>query len=321
MSVPLEPLLERLSLRHRAALEWFLDKRGSVGGWPQPLAVPGVPEPTLLAAKAKGIYKPQWSLYALSVREMLKSPYNDQPPVEFPDGSWTYRYFQEGYDLENPAGEYTNQGLFHCLADTVPVGVFRQVTATRPVQYEYRGLALVTDWRAGWFTLSSFSEGRKEVATDVSAHGVRAALTAVAPPRETPPRDEKEGRDRILASVRARRGQGNFRAGLLAAYDGRCAVTRTRLPAVVEAAHITPYDGPRTNNLNNGLLLRADLHTLFDLGLFAVDPDSRRVIIDPELQGTPYEPLATTHLLRPVRKVDVPSAEHLDRHRAWAGLG
>ncbi|WP_200883691.1 HNH endonuclease [Archangium violaceum] len=55
------------------------------------------------------------------------------------------------------------------------------------------------------------------------------------------------------------------------AYGGRCALTDCEEPRVLEAAHIFPYHGPQTNHVTNGLLLRADLHVLFDLGLLRTE--------------------------------------------------
>jgi predicted restriction endonuclease len=58
---------------------------------------------------------------------------------------------------------------------------------------------------------------------------------------------------------------------------------------VLEAAHITPYLGPDTNHVSNGLLLRADIHTLFDLRLIRIHPDTLQVELSDSLKGTPYE--------------------------------
>jgi predicted restriction endonuclease len=64
------------------------------------------------------------------------------------------------------------------------------------------------------------------------------------------------------------------------------------VPWVLEAAHIFPYRGPQTNHVTNGLLLRADLHVLFDLGLLRIDADSLTVELDPILNGTSYAELS-----------------------------
>lgn len=84
----------------------------------------------------------------------------------------------------------------------------------------------------------------------------------------------EDGRRRIERLVTLRQGQPGFRKKLLEAYR-RCAVTGCTIEAVLEAAHISPYRGTRTNHVTNGLLLRADIHTLFDLGLLRIHGDYR----------------------------------------------
>jgi HNH endonuclease len=64
-----------------------------------------------------------------------------------------------------------------------------------------------------------------------------------------------------------RQDQRYFRTRLLAAYGSRCAVTGTAVPQVLQVAHIDPYEGMPTNVVSNGILLRADIHDLFDQGL------------------------------------------------------
>jgi putative restriction endonuclease len=87
----------------------------------------------------------------------------------------------------------------------------------------------------------------------------------------------EDQRDRAMRAIRIRRGQPRFREELMNAYEGRCAITGCAIADVLEAAHITPYAGSQDNHVSNGLLLRADLHTLFDCGLIAIDPATRRV--------------------------------------------
>jgi hypothetical protein len=68
------------------------------------------------------------------------------------------------------------------------------------------------------------------------------------------------------------------------------------------------------------LLLRGDLHTLFDLGLFAVDSETMTVIVSPRLATTAYASLALAPLRLPPDISCRPSVDALDRHRAWAAL-
>jgi len=100
--------------------------------------------------------------------------------------------------------------------------------------------------------------------------------------------DERDARERIFREIAARRGQSKFRKELIEAYEGRCAVSGVELLEVLEAAHILPYRGDHTNICNNGILLRADLHTLFDLGLMLVDPDTLRVVMSDALAASEY---------------------------------
>lgn len=74
-------------------------------------------------------------------------------------------------------------------------------------------------------------------------------------------------------SVRPRLGQGLFSFAVRDAYQGACAVTHEHSQPVLEAAHIRPYSKGGQHRVENGLLLRRDLHRLFDLGYVTVTPD------------------------------------------------
>lgn len=91
-----------------------------------------------------------------------------------------------------------------------------------------------------------------------------------------------------LFARRVRAGQPRFRRNLLVAYGERCAISGWGPADVLEAAHILLHAHTGLNETNNGLLLRSDLHILFDDGLLRIDPDSLRVSLDPSLADTPY---------------------------------
>jgi hypothetical protein len=114
------------------------------------------------------------------------------------------------------------------------------------------------------------------------------------------PKDQEDGRKRVLQGVVRRQGQPGFRASLIAAYEGRCAITHCPVLVILEAAHVTPYLGPQTNSISNGILLRADIHTLWDLGLIAIDPNSMTVSVSPGLQDPSYQALSGAHVFQPV---------------------
>jgi putative restriction endonuclease len=73
--------------------------------------------------------------------------------------------------------------------------------------------------------------------------------------------------------VKPRLGQGLFSLAVRDAYEGACAVTREHSGPVLEAAHIRPYGRGGEHRVDNGLLLRSDLHRLYDRGYVTVTPD------------------------------------------------
>jgi putative restriction endonuclease len=150
--VQLNETLARLDTQHRRALEWFKERAGTEQPWPQPLS-----DGTLLATRWKGIYKPAWSKYALSVRQTLGGPYPDREPILRTDGTWSYAYYQEDKSLHKRDKAYTNRALLECQQDGVPVGVMRQTRSTNGAKYEILGLALVNRWKDGYFHLEGFS--------------------------------------------------------------------------------------------------------------------------------------------------------------------
>jgi predicted restriction endonuclease len=83
---------------------------------------------------------------------------------------------------------------------------------------------------------------------------------------------------------------------------------------ILEACHIMPYKGRHTNHPQNGLLLRSDLHTLFDQGLIGVNPESMKVVISQNLVGSEYEPLHGRFLRLPSTTKDRPSKEAFVQH-------
>ena len=126
-------------------------------------------------------------------------------------------------------------------------------------------------------------------------------------------------RERALRAIALRQGQPAFRADLMRAYAGTCAVTGYRTESVLEAAHISPYLGGHTNVVPNGLLLRADIHTLFDRFLLTVVPDYT-VRVAPELVDTPYAELDGKALAKVPAAPLAPAATALTGHNekcAW----
>lgn len=121
------------------------------------------------------------------------------------------------------------------------------------------------------------------------------------------PSDSAEGKTYKMRKMANRLGQRKFREKLLEAYKGTCAVTGCSETNVLQAAHISPYDGPKTNHVQNGMLLRADIHNLFDLGLICIDPISHEVLVSPRVQDLKYRALNGSLARLPEKKHHRPS--------------
>jgi putative restriction endonuclease len=115
-----------------------------------------------------------------------------------------------------------------------------------------------------------------------------------------------------------RLGQRSFQAVVLDAYHRRCAITGTHISPVLQAAHIRPVASGGEHRLDNGLLLRSDVHTLFDRGYLGVDP-KYRLLVSGRLRedfsnGDQFYAIAGTVVGLPERKVDRPKSEFLEWH-------
>jgi len=278
--------------RHRMALEWFHERTSQEVPWPEPL------DGLYLANKAKGIHKPADLTYALSVRQSLSGHYEDGIRLD-DEGRWIFTYAQEGSD----PGFFTNLALNACRVDKVPVGVMIQVKPKPDPLYEILGLGLVTDFDGRHFTIRQMDGGDNNLAD--------SALVLSVPSTEFDASNAADGRTQMIRGIAVRRGQPEFRRNLMRAYSHKCAVSGCSVPQVLEAAHIMPYMGNHTNHVQNGLLLRADLHTLFDLGLLSIAPDTHTVVVSSLLEGSAYWDYHGKKINLPQRKADWPSTAAL----------
>ena len=134
------------------------------------------------------------------------------------------------------------------------------------------------------------------------------------------PQSTKDGRTLIVENITRRRGQPQLRQSLLVAYDYTCAITGCNAADALEAAYIIPYRGKYTHHTCNALLLRADIHTLFDLGKIAVDTRTMTIVVNDELKESSYRLLGDRPLHYPKDETQRPSTEGLDLHRRLVGL-
>ncbi len=110
--------------------------------------------------------------------------------------------------------------------------------------------------------------------------------------------------------IKKRLRQSKFRKELLKAYNNTCAITGSQVIELLEAAHIQPYNGVHTSIVTNGILLRSDIHDLFDL-----EKNGKRLInisanykieVHSSLEGSEYWIFNGKDIRLPKKKINYP---------------
>ena len=224
----------------------------------------------------------------IDVNQVAPGPWDDWPGA--PDKPYLQRF-----PLEVLVGEAAEQPRWHEVA--AKTGLSKNPTFVRTMNPEQQAI------------LDAYLGGDVEPQqslSDAQRERVFANL-------------DEDMRVRRMQLLALRQGQPRFRGDLLRAYEGRCAVTGTAIESVLEAAHISPHKGEQTNQVWNGLLLRADIHTLFDLFLLTVEASTMRVRVAPLLAGSEYEALDGISIDLPVRLDEQPLEEALSSHNRSCG--
>jgi uncharacterized protein YjbI with pentapeptide repeats len=112
----------------------------------------------------------------------------------------------------------------------------------------------------------------------------------------------KDERQRTNVVRVRRKDQRKFRDMLKEAFQGKCAITLCDVEEAMEAAHIFPYRGSQTDCVWNGILLRLDLHRLFDAYLLTIDPLEGQVYLEESLMNS-YGQYANTRICFPEQPV------------------
>ncbi|MEP0917495.1 HNH endonuclease [Leptolyngbya sp. DQ-M1] len=126
--------------------------------------------------------------------------------------------------------------------------------------------------------------------------------------------DIEEEIQRVSVITLSRPKQKEFRQTLLKVYENRCAVTGCDVPAALEASHIDPFAKGGSNSISNGLLLRADIHKLFDRYLISVHPRTRKVCLSVLLSSSKYAEFEDKVIYCPRFSEWMPSEVLLWRH-------
>lgn len=199
--------------------------------------------------------------------------------------------------------------------DLVGCVVLEQVSILNPTDY----IRAPADWKVntvrGEYYDLEVGEGRR-IFTELTAAAAQPAFSYL---QEAPGGFYEE------SSRRQRRGQGAFRLMVMDAYGRRCAITGERTLPALEAAHIRPFADSPIHSVQNGILMRSDLHDLFDQGYVTVTPDLNfRVssrIRDEFHNGIIYYALDGSTIRIPERAEAQPDRSALEWHASQIYLG
>lgn len=301
-----------LAPEHKKALEWFIENHAAE--MPYTPKVDGIP----LVSPAQGIFKPATSNYAVSIKETMKGIYPDQKPYIFPDGSAIYAYHQQGDDsLKDRISKSSNIAIDKNIKDRIPLGVLIQTQEKGREGAKYSTyLALPLGWIDGFFilyiappTLQLNEKIMSQPLIDlfvllVEQHQIQSNIDD----KIFDPSSITDARKKTLRAISQRKGQPQFRKKLLDAYNLTCPISGCTVEEVLEAAHITPYNGPLTNVVMNGFPLRSDIHLLWDKHLITVEAKTYLIKVHPKLLCDPeYSQYHNKKLILPTQQADHPS--------------
>ena len=297
-------------------LDWFRQRAGTETDFPERL-----PNGDLLATRAKGIYKPANSRFALSVRTQLNSKYQDGIFISIFDGGWAFAYHQE---TDKRLGDriFTNRALDENILHHRPVGVLQEVAihGKKGTKYFVHGVAVPIHKQGAYYILcDEFTAAAYPKLQILNAFFLSNASTKLGTESEL-----SEGVDELqlqtFKTIVARQGQGKFRRILIDAYNGSCAISGESTLEVLDAAHINPYEGKKTNTVNNGLLIRTDFHNLFDFNLLAINPNDYIIHIHKLVDSDYYQSISGSKLMLPKDKRLWPELKALQsRWRIFSG--
>ncbi len=225
------------------------------------------------------------------------------------NGASTYEEFQERIKRLRDRSDIRpgpSRDQIACTILSTPVFFPPELWIPQPVDWKKANL------RYERYDLASGEGLRVWTACRANAASLAATVNDVIEPAGA---GERFGSPVVIAP---RLGQGVFRLAVTDAYGRACAVTNEHSLPALEAAHIKPYARGGDHAVSNGLLLRSDLHRLFDRGYVTVTPDHRlevsRLLREDFSNGRSYYPLHGSRIAVPARAQHLPDSELLRWH-------
>lgn len=213
------------------------------------------------------------------------------------DGDKLVWYSKNGSHIGQPI-------IDEMLSGDVPVHIFTRIKDRDPFIYEGIGIKVSAKEDEGMVSVRVVWDLGLEMTEDE----VNTLIGQILDSPEAP--DDKELQIAVVLR-RARRGQARFKEKLLEVYEGQCCITGCGVRQVLEACHIEAHYLKGNNHSSNALLLRADIHDLFDLNMIAIEPGSLVVHVSPALKDTEYRAFHGT-ILRARKDHKVPDSRALE---------
>lgn len=308
-----------------AVWSWYLGMEGkSISRLPMgDYAPPGLP---VKVCSQRGIHKPTGSdlahgwpngrEYALTIHSATGGRYNDHV-IYRPDGTWTFDYDEQVTEQGREQQWDQNSPLMNCLEDGVPVGVM--VGQRRG--YIVMGLAFVERYDPNTGRFSLHGPVNSDTDNDMQFYSfVEAELSEKDARRleELKRLSLEDGDERLREFTRQvkRERQRQFSRAVFEAYGGRCAISDVGVPETLQAAHIDDYRSRKSQIVQNGILLRADLHLLYDANLLGIKPGSHEIVLADSARVEPYRKLVEDRpvLRMPNNPALLPDDDLLDIH-------
>lgn len=273
----------------------------------------GIHTPSYDSLDSKGAGKARYVLFVHSEGSTSSpnSPYPDMDVVRRSDGTWTFDYCAHRPTPGKVVNQSYNGDMMNNLRDGVPVAVYVKYPGIGYINY---GLGYVERYDAftDMFTLHG----------PVSAEANNVDFCSVVPYEQLTVEekqifkaaDDGDDRKKVLAEQIRREKQGEFRQALLEAYSGSCAATGVNVPEVLQAAHIDPYRGKKSQVVTNGMLLRADIHLLYDAHLLTILPEKNVIRVNKQLGSSYYGQFDGHRIQVPTNPLLRPNEELLEMH-------
>lgn len=288
-----------------------------------------VPELKYLVTRARGVYKPKGSEYALSVKIIADSRYGNKDSISYlQDGRWSITYSPPTSPNDRSAMSDKN-ALLKCMSDKVPLVVLERLTdkydKLQGCTYKILGLGLIESYNSDEdrFVIvgiddSSLMEISQIPDTEDASQEVQ--LYAHLSDEFQLFIEEK----RVSYTATSPQRDSAFRRLVLREYDYTCAVCGLKVQlgglSEVTAAHIVPKEQNSTDDPRNGLALCRTHHWAFDNGLFTLTDDYRitlsPVLMIADTNNFDLMNMDGKQILLPNNEAICPPKEVLDWHRS-----